>query len=63
MGDILGVGPTHYPSIIAPDEDRAFPLTRTLRTNDRIPLALKHPSSWIETYVFNSDKCLALFKA
>lgn len=48
MGDILGVGLTHYPSIIAPDEDRVFPLTRTLRTNDRIPLALKHPSSWPE---------------
>ena len=44
MGDILGVGLTHYPSIIAPDEDRVFPLTRTLRTNDRIPPALKHPS-------------------
>ena len=26
MGDILGVGLTHYPSIIAPDEDRVFPL-------------------------------------
>ena len=48
MTDILGVGLTHYPSIIAPDEDRVFPLTRTLRANDRIPLTLKHPSSWPE---------------
>ena len=48
MADILGIGLTHYPSIIAPDEDRAFPLTRTLKTNDRIPPALKHPSSWPE---------------
>ena len=31
MGDILGVGLTHYPSLIAPDEERAFPLTRMQR--------------------------------
>ena len=48
MGDILGVGLTHYPSFIAPDEDRMFPLTRTLKMNDRIPPALKQPSSWPE---------------
>ena len=25
MGEILGIGITHYPGLIAPDEDRAFP--------------------------------------
>ena len=48
MGDILGMGLTHYPSLIAPDEERAFPLTRILKTNDRIPPALKEPRSWPE---------------
>ncbi|GIT45259.1 MAG: hypothetical protein Ct9H300mP11_31950 [Chloroflexota bacterium] len=32
MGDILGAGTTHYPPLnFFPDEDRAFPLTRTLK--------------------------------
>jgi hypothetical protein len=48
MGDILGIGLTHYPSLIAPDEERAFPLTRILKTNDRIPAALRQPGSWPE---------------
>ena len=47
MGEILGIGITHYPGLIAPDEDRAFPLTRTL-LSDRIPAEVKDPATWPE---------------
>ena len=47
MGEILGIGLTHYPGLIAPDEDRAFPLTRLLRS-DSIPTELKNPANWPE---------------
>ena len=48
MGEILGVGVTHYPPLITPDEDRGFPLTRTLRGDNRVPPELKNPSNWPE---------------
>ena len=48
MGDILGVGTTHYPPLITPDEDRGFPLTRTLRQNDKVPEDMKIPTNWPE---------------
>lgn len=48
MGEILGVGVTHYPPLITPDDERGFPLTRTLRSNDRVPPELKIPSNWPE---------------
>ena len=48
MGDILGAGTTHYPPLISPDEDRAFPLTRTLKNNDKVPEEMKSPTSWPE---------------
>ena len=47
MGEILGVGLTHYPGLIAPDEDRAFPLTRLLNS-DKISDELKNPLNWPE---------------
>lgn len=46
MGEILGLGVTHYPPFIAPDEDRMFPLRRTLARDDRVPEAMKDPSNW-----------------
>jgi hypothetical protein len=46
MGDILGLGSTHYPPLITPDEARAFPLVRTLRHDKRVPEAMKDPQSW-----------------
>ena len=46
MGEILGVGTTHYPPLISPDEDRSFPLTRTLRNNDKVPEDMKSPTNW-----------------
>ena len=48
MGEILGVGTTHYPLLISPDEDRSFPLTRTLRNNTNVPEAMKIPTNWPE---------------
>jgi hypothetical protein len=46
MGDILGLGATHYPPLITPDEARAFPLVRTLRHDKRVPAAMKDPHNW-----------------
>ena len=48
MGDIFGAGTTHYPPLITPDEDRAFPLTRTLKNNDKVPKEMKSPTNWPE---------------
>ena len=45
MAEILGVGVTHSPSLIAPDELRNYSLTRALR-NERIPAERKDPGSW-----------------
>ena len=39
MAEILGVGLTHSPSLISPDEDRNTSLHRTLKNNDNIPAA------------------------
>ena len=46
MADILGVGLTHSPSLITPDELKNYSLTRALRNNDRIPAEKKNPESW-----------------
>ncbi len=48
MGEILGVGLTHYPPLISPDEDRNYPLTRTLKYNKSVPAELKNPVNWPE---------------
>ena len=46
MGEILGVGTTHYPPLITPDEDRGFPLTNTLKNNTNVPEEMKIPTNW-----------------
>ncbi len=48
MAELLGVGLTHYPPFITPDEDQQFPLVRTLKHNDRVPPEMKNPRSWPE---------------
>ena len=45
MAEILGLGVTHSPSLIAPDELKNYSLTRALR-NDRIPAEQKNPENW-----------------
>ena len=48
MAEILGVGLTHSPSLITPDELKQYSLTRALHSNDRIPAEQKNPESWPE---------------
>ena len=48
MAEILGLGLTHSPSFIRPDEDGESSLKRTLRTNHRVPEELKNPANWPE---------------
>ncbi|GIT02342.1 MAG: hypothetical protein CM1200mP27_09670 [Chloroflexota bacterium] len=43
MADILGVGLTHSPSLITPDELKNYSLTRALRNNDRTPGGKEEP--------------------
>ena len=48
MGEILGLGLTHSPSFITPDEAKDSSLHRTLRTNKNIPEDMKNPTNWPE---------------
>ena len=47
MGEILGIGVTHYPGLIQPDQQMAGLLDRTLNS-DQVPDALKDPAKWPE---------------
>src|SRR5881398_1680318 len=47
MGEILGVGVTHYPGLIQPDQQMAGLLDRTLNS-DQVPAELKDPARWPE---------------
>ena len=47
MGEILGIGVTHYPGLIQPDEQMAGLLNRTLNS-EQVPEALKDPARWPE---------------
>ena len=44
MGEILGIGATHYPPGLVPDEYKPWPLVRMLQTDPRIPAHLKDPA-------------------
>lgn len=48
MGEILGVGATHYPPGLVPDEYKPWPLARMLQSDPRIPSHLKDPANWPE---------------
>ena len=48
MAELLGVGVTHYPPLITPDEDRGFPINVTLNRDARLPEELKNPLNWPE---------------
>jgi len=45
MGDILGIGVTHYPGLIPPDAQMAGLLDRTLKS-EQVPEELKDPARW-----------------
>ena len=47
MGEILGIGVTHFPGLMLPDAYMSSFLTRTLKS-DRIPAELKDPARWPE---------------
>ena len=47
MGEILGIGVTHYPGLIQPDQQMAGLLNRTLNS-DQVPDNLKDPAKWPE---------------
>jgi len=48
MGEILGIGATHYPPGLVPEEYKPWPLARMLQTDPRIPEHLKDPANWPE---------------
>ena len=45
MAEILGLGLTHAPSLIRPDEDGESSLKRTLRENKNVPPEMKIPAN------------------
>ncbi|HEX2828195.1 MAG TPA: hypothetical protein VHP37_17705 [Burkholderiales bacterium] len=48
MAEILGIGATHYPPGMVPDEHKAWPLARMLHTDPRIPERMRDPANWPE---------------
>ena len=48
MAEIFGAGLTHYPALIAPDEDKMYSLLMTLKNDERLPESLKDPMNWPE---------------
>ncbi len=46
MGEILGIGATHYPPGLVPEEYKPWPLARMLQTDPRIPEHIKDPANW-----------------
>ena len=48
MGEILGIGATHYPPGLVPEEYKPWPLARMLQTDPRIPAHMKDPANWPE---------------
>src|SRR2546421_726286 len=47
MGEILGIGVTHFPGLMLPDPYMSSFLTRTLKS-DRVPAEMKEPARWPE---------------
>jgi len=48
MAEILGIGATHYPPGLVPDEYKPWPLAYMLNADPRIPEAMKNPANWPE---------------
>ena len=65
MGDILGIGTTHYPPGLVPEEYKPWPLARMLHTDPRIPAHLKDPANWPEPMraEWGDDEGITSFKA
>src|SRR5947208_15869514 len=65
MGDIRGIGTTHYPPGLVPDELKPWPLAHMLQSDPRIPAHLKDPASWPEPMraEWGNDEGITAFKA
>jgi hypothetical protein len=65
MGEILGIGATHYPPGLVPDEQKPWPLARMLHSDPRIPEQMKNPANWPEPMrmEFGDDEGIAAHKA
>jgi hypothetical protein len=65
MGEILGIGATHYPPGLVPDEHKPWPLARMLHSDARIPAHMKDPANWPEPMrlEFGDDEGIAAHKA
>src|SRR5437870_9565008 len=48
MGTIMGMGSSHWPAMIQPDEAKPWPFLRTLANDPRVPTELKNPLNWPE---------------
>ena len=48
MAEILGIGATHYPPGLVPEEYKPWPLARMLHTDRRIPERMRDPANWPE---------------
>ncbi len=48
MGEIMGMGSTHWPLLVQPDDANAWPFLRTLANDPRVPEELKIPTNWPE---------------
>jgi len=48
MAEILGIGATHYPPGMVPEEYKPWPLARMLHTDRRIPERMRDPANWPE---------------
>jgi hypothetical protein len=48
MAEILGIGATHYPPGMVPEEHKPWPLARMLQSDRRIPERMRDPDNWPE---------------
>jgi Catalytic LigB subunit of aromatic ring-opening dioxygenase len=65
MAEILGIGTTHYPPGLVPEEHKPWPLARMLHTDPRIPERMRNPASWPEPMraEWGEDEGIASFRA
>ena len=48
MGELMGMGSTHWPAMIRPDDAGTWPFLRTLAHDPRVPQELQDPRNWPE---------------
>src|SRR5262245_43780514 len=65
MAEILGIGATHYPPGLVPEEHKPWPLSRMLHTDPRIPERMRDPANWPEPMRAEggSDEGITSFRA